>query len=330
MNAGIIGVGSYVPKKVLTNFELEKMIDTSDEWIRTRTGIAERRVVDSGTFTSDLAAQAGLKALDEAKVSPQEIDLMIVATSSPDMIFPSTACLAQNKMGLKDCPAFDISAACTGFVYALAVADSFISSKTFEKVLVIGADALTRHVNWKDRNTCVLFGDGAGAVILGPVAKDYGILANYLAADGDGANLLKIPAGGSQLPGSEDSFREGLHFVSMNGNEVFKFAVRVIPEAVRKVLSQTGISLEEVNYIIPHQANQRIIEAAVSRLKVKPEKMVSNISKYGNTSTASIPLVIDELWKEGNLKSGDLILLVGFGAGLTWGASLIRWHKDPD
>src|SRR3990170_3025152 len=261
MNAGIIGVGSYVPKKVLTNFELEKMIDTSDEWIRTRTGIAERRVVDSGTFTSDLAAQAGLKALDEAKVSPQEIDLMIVATSSPDMIFPSTAFLAQNKMGLKDCPAFDISAACTGFVYALAVADSFISSKTFEKVLVIGADALTRHVNWKDRNTCVLFGDGAGTVI---------------------------------------------------------------PEAVRKVLSQTGISLEEVNYIIPHQANQRIIEAAVSRLKVKPEKMVSNISKYGNTSTASIPLVIDELWKEGNLKSGDLILLVGFGAGLTWGASLIR------
>lgn len=306
------------------------MVETSDEWIRSRTGISERRIATDKTTTSDLAAKAGKKVLRAAKISPQEIDLLIVTTSSPDMIFPSTACLTQAKMNLKNCPAWDLSAACSGFVYALSVASAYISSGVYKNILVIGADAFTRYVNWKDRNTCVLFGDGAGAVVLSQVEEGYGILGSYLAADGRGADFLKIPAGGSKLPGSEETIKEGLHYVSMNGQEVFKFAVRIIPEAVKRVLEEAKLSLDEVDYIIPHQANQRITEAAAARLGVDFKRMVSNIERFGNTSTASIPLVLDELWEKRKLKRGDILLLVGFGAGLTWGANLIRWHRNPE
>jgi len=324
---GVIGIGSYVPERILTNHELEQMVDTSDEWIKTRTGIAERRLADDGETTSDLAYEASKLALEDAGLDVKDIDLIIVATASPDMIFPSTSCILQQRLGLKNVPAFDVSAACAGFVFGLSVAYQYVASGEYKKVLFVGSDTLTHFVNWQDRNTCVLFGDGAGAVVLGKTEKGYGILSNVLASNGSGADLLKIPAGGSNITGTIESVEKGLHFIEMNGNEVFKFAVRAIPQASKQALKKAGLTVDDVDFFIPHQANSRIINTAASKLKIGPERIISNIEKYGNTSTASIPLALDEIWKEGRLKKGDILLLVGFGAGLTWGANIIRWNR---
>jgi 3-oxoacyl-[acyl-carrier-protein] synthase-3 len=324
---GITGIGSYVPGRVLTNQELEQSVDTSDEWIRTRTGIVERRLTEDGVTTSDLAYEASTRALLDAGMKPEDIDLIIVATASPDMIFPSTACILQKKLGVFGIPAFDVAAACAGFVFGLSVAEQYVASGTYNRVLFVGSDALTHFVNWKDRNTCVLFGDGAGAVILERTEPGYGILSCSLACDGSGADLLEIPAGGANLPGTENSVKNGLHYIRMNGNEVFKFAVRAIPEISKAALDQARLGVDDVDYFIPHQANSRIINTAAAKLGIKPEKVVCNIDRYGNTSTASIPLALDEVWRRGELDKGKIVLLVGFGAGLTWGANVIRWSR---
>ncbi len=317
-----------MPKKVLTNLDLESMIDTSDEWIMTRTGISERRIIDDGENLSDLALRAALNAIEDASLKPSDIDLIILTTCSPEMILPSTACLVQDKLGLANTPAFDLMAGCTGFIYGLSVASQFIEAKSYENVLVIGADALSRHIDWTDRNTCVLFGDGAGAVVLGSSEKGGGILANYLAASGSGSSLLNIAGGGSGSPCSSDSFDPSSNYLKMNGSEVFKFATRVLPEAVEAVAKRAGLKLEEIDYIIPHQANYRIIETAAKKLHINSDRIINNIERLGNTSTASIPLALEEIYREGRLKAKDKIILVGFGAGLTFGANLIVWEKD--
>lgn len=326
--AGITGIGSYVPRKVLTNRDLEKMIDTSDEWIRTRTGISERHIVSEGTASSDLGVLAAEKALKSAGRSAEDIDMIVVSTASPDLIWPSTACLIQAKLGASSAGAFDVQAACAGFVFALTVAAQFVESERCKVVLVVGAEAMSRFIDWTDRNTCVLFGDGAGALVLEKVEKGYGLLGSYLGSDGKGSHLLQIPAGGSARPANEETIKENLHYIKMNGNEVFKFATRATIEAATEALKISGIKDEEVDFLIPHQANQRIIEAAASRLHITGDKVVSNINKYGNTSTASIPLAMDELWQAGKIKKGNIILTVGFGGGLTWGANVIRWSKE--
>lgn len=303
------------------------MVETSDEWIRTRTGIIERRVVSEDENTSDLAVKAAKIAIKDAKISEDDIDLIVVATASPDLIWPSTACIVQGKLGIKNCGAFDISAVCTGFVYGLSVASQFVATGMYKNVLLIGAESISRFVNWEDRNTCILFGDGAGAVVLQETDEEFGILANYLGADGEKTDILKIPAGGSSIPSSHDSVEKKLHYIQMNGNEVYKFAITAFVKSIKKVLSLSKFNLDEVDYIIPHQANQRITEAVSVKLKMDKDKIISNISKYGNTSTASIPLALDETYREGKIKHGDIIITVGFGAGLTWGANLLRWNK---
>lgn len=324
-SVGIAGIGFYVPKKVLTNFDLEKMVDTTDEWIRTRTGVRERRIADDNEATSDLAIEAARKALEDAQISHQEIDLIIVATLSPDYLFPSTSCLVQDKLGIKDAWAFDIEAACSGFIYALSVAEAFIKSGSYKTALVIGAEVFSRIVDWTDRNTCVLMGDGAGAVILREVENGKGILSTYLGADGSRADLLKQPAGGSRLPAAEETVRQGLHYFKMQGNEVFKLAVRIMSESVITALKKAGLSNKDIDLIIPHQANIRILNAMARRLSLPMEKLVVNLDKYGNTTAASIPIALDEAVKQGRIKEGDIVVLVAFGAGLTWGASVIRW-----
>lgn len=327
--AVIAGTGAVVPERILTNRDLESMVDTSDEWIRTRTGIAERRIAGLGENVSDMAATAGRLAMDNAGVRASDLDLIVVATSSPDTIMPSAACITQSKIGAA-CPAFDVMAACSGFVFGLAACAAFIETGAYETVLLIGSDALTRHVDWSDRSTCVLFGDGAGAVVLRRSSGDSGVLASYLASDGRGADLLKIPAGGSANPGSESTVSEGQHFIKMQGHEIFKFAVRAIPDAVKKALEMSGLSIDDVSYIVPHQANRRIIDAAAERLGIDSNRMVSNIERYGNTSTASIPIALHELEGQGKLNEGDILVFVGFGAGLTWGANVVRWGKGVD
>jgi 3-oxoacyl-[acyl-carrier-protein] synthase-3 len=325
---GITGIGSYVPSKVVTNQDLEKMVDTSDEWIITRTGISRRHVVGEGTASSDLGVLAAKRALKSAGRTPGEVDLIVATTASPDLIWPSTACLIQAKLETTKAVAFDVSAACAGFVYALVVAAQFLATRTYKVVLLVGADAMSRFIDWTDRNTCVLFGDGAGAVVLEEVEPGYGLLGSYLGADGKGSHLLNIPGGGSAKPASIETVEERLHFIKMNGNEVFKFATRATIDAAGKALKISGVEEEEVDFLIPHQANQRIIEAAAQRLRVANDKVISNIQEYGNTSTASIPLAIDEIWQAGRIKKGDILLTVGFGAGLTWGANVIRWSKQ--
>lgn len=324
-SVGIEGSGFYVPKKVLTNFDLEKMVDTTDEWIRTRTGIKERRIADDNEATSDLAIEAARKALEDARISPQEIDLIIVATLSPDYPFPSTACLVQDKLGIKDARAFDIEAACAAFIYALSVAEAFIKSGTCKTALVIGAEVVSRIVDWADRNTCVLMGDGAGAVVLREAENGKGILSIHLGADGSRANLLKQPAGGSRLPATEETVRQGLHYFKMQGNEVFKLAVRIMSESVETALKKAGLSKKDIDLIIPHQANVRILNALAGRLSIPVEKVMVNLDKYGNTTAASIPIALDEALKQGRIKEGDIVVLAAFGAGLTWGAAIIRW-----
>lgn len=324
-NAGITGVGAYLPERILTNDELQKMVDTNDEWIRTRSGIKERRITSPEQATSDLAVIAGERALADAGVAPEELGLVIVATSTPDTIFPSTACLVQDRLGAKNAAAFDLAAGCTGFVYALATGSQFVTSGTYKKVLVIGAESLSRITNWEDRKTCVLFGDGAGAVVLSPVPKGYGILSFTLRSDGSKGATLIIPAGGSRLPATRETVEQKLHTIHMDGQEVFKFAVRIMGKAALEVLAAAGLESSDIDYFIPHQANIRIIESAAKRLVLSMEKVLVNLDRYGNTSTASIPLALAEAVHSGRVKQGDHIVVVGFGAGLTWGAAVIKW-----
>ncbi len=325
-SVGIIGTGKHLPKKVLTNFDLEKIVDTSDEWIRSRTGISERRISDADTATSDLATAAAVKAMANAKVSVEEIDVIIVATATPDMAFPSTACIVQSNLGAKNAFAFDIQAACTGFIYGLSTGEKFISTGDAETVLVIGAETLTKICNWQDRNTCVLFGDGAGAAVLRKVEKGTGILASLLGAEGWKGEVLTLPAGGSRMPASMETLKSGKHFIHMDGGEVYKFAVNIMPKAVLGVLKKAGLTLKDVELIVPHQANRRIVESAAKKLKIHRDKIFVNLDKYGNMSSASIPVALDEALAQGLIKIGGNIVLVGFGAGLTWGSCVINWQ----
>jgi 3-oxoacyl-[acyl-carrier-protein] synthase-3 len=327
----IRAIGVHTPERKLTNAELSKMVDTSDEWIKTRSGIAERRIAAPGENPSDMGAKAAAKALERAGLTPADVDLLIVATMTPDVPFPSTACLLQAKLGLRrDIPCFDVSAACSGFVYALQVAKDMMRSGAYRRTLVIGSEKLSSVVDWSDRTTCVLFGDGAGAVLLETTPeKHVGLLGNLLGADGNNAELLHCIGGGSATPATADSLRDGKHFLRMNGKEVFRHAVRVMAESCERVLAQCGVTSEQVAWFIPHQANSRILEAVASQLNVGLDRFPSNLERYGNTSAASIPLALEEAWTDGKLKHGDLVLIVAFGAGLTWGATLLRWHEPP-
>lgn len=326
--AGILGTGSYVPDKVLTNFDLEKMVQTSDEWIVTRTGIRERRIAAPDQASSDLAVHAAQNALRNAGISAEELDLIIVATVTPDMAFPATACLVQEKIGAKKAATFDLSAACTGFLYGIACASQFISTGLYKYVLVIGVECLSRILNWTDRNTCVLFGDGAGAAVLGPVEEGYGFLSFELGADGSGGDLLKLPAGGSRMPASEQTVKENLHTVSMVGKEVFRFAVRVIGNAADMALKKAGLTKENIDFFIPHQANIRIIDSAMKRFGLTDDKVIVNLDRYGNMSSASIPVALDEAVQNGRIHKGDILVLCGFGGGLTWGAAVLKWAME--
>jgi 3-oxoacyl-[acyl-carrier-protein] synthase-3 len=321
----ITGTGFYTPDKVLTNFDLEKMVDTSDEWIITRTGIRERRIASEDQMTSDLAVEAGLSALKNAGLKVKDIDLIIVATSTPDTIFPSTACWAQDKMGADHIPAFDISAGCTGFLYGMILAEGLILSGAIKRILLIGAELLTKVTNWKDRNTCVLFGDGGGAVVLEESHDDSGMLSSYWKADGKLGDLLSIPAGGTRIPPTTETLAKDLHYLQMKGNEVFKYAVKRMGEAAVAVVKRAGLTTEDIDYLIPHQANIRIIEATGRRLKLTPEKVYVNIHKYGNVSVATIPIAIHELNVSGKLKKGTITVMDAFGAGFTWAAVAYRW-----
>jgi 3-oxoacyl-[acyl-carrier-protein] synthase-3 len=321
----ISGVGSYVPARILTNAELEKMVDTSDEWIFSRTGIKERRLAAENEFTSDLATHAALRAMRKAGVTAQQIDLIIVATITPDMPFPSTACLVQKKIGAHRAAAFDLEAACSGFIYGLEIAHQFIMSQTYDTVLVIGAEKLSSIVDWEDRNTCVLFGDGAGAAVLQNRPNAHGLLTAVMGADGDKADLLFMPAGGSRCPATANSVASRLHFLRMEGKETFKNAVQAMQTAAEEAMRRCEIDITRIKCLIPHQANRRIIEAVGKRLGAKPEQIFINLHKYGNTSAASVAIAMDEAVESGRVQRGDLILLVVFGAGLTWGAAVIEW-----
>ena len=321
----ITAVGSYVPERILTNAELEKIVDTTDEWITTRTGIKERRLAAEGEFTSDMAAHAARRAMEKAGITADQIDLIIVATITPDMLFPSTAALVQNKLGARKAAAFDIEAACSGFIYAMEIGQQFIMSRTYETVLVIGAERLSSIVNWKDRNTCVLFGDGAGAAILQHRPDAHGLLTACMGADGDKAMLLCMPGGGSRIPATTDSVEAGLHHLQMDGKETFKNAVNAMLGAAKEALRRCEIDISQIKLVIPHQANRRIIDALGERLGVKADQVFVNVDKYGNTSAASVAIALDEAVTQGRLQRGDLALLVVFGAGLTWAAAVIEW-----
>ncbi|QYY44580.1 ketoacyl-ACP synthase III [Aneurinibacillus thermoaerophilus] len=324
-SAGILATGRYLPEKVLTNADLEKMVDTSDEWIVTRTGIKERRIAREDETSSDMAVAAARQALDKAGIAPEEIDLIIVATITPDMFFPSTACLVQERLGAKRAAAFDLSAACSGFLYGTSVAAQFIANGLYRYALVIGVENLSKIVDWTDRNTCVLFGDGAGAALLGPVEDGMGFLSFELGADGGGAELLKLEAGGSRIPVPKVKPGSRENYIYMAGSEVFKFAVRAMNTASDQVLEKAGITKKDVDFLVPHQANLRIIDSAVKRLGLPYDKVVVNLNRYGNMSSASIPVALDEAVSEGRIKEGDTLVLVGFGGGLTWGASVMKW-----
>nr|WP_315045426.1 beta-ketoacyl-ACP synthase III [uncultured Leptotrichia sp.] len=325
MRVGIMGTGSYVPERILTNNDLAKIVDTNDEWITTRTGIRERRIAADDEATSDLAFKAAEKAIIDAGIDKNEIELIIVATMTQDHLTPSTAALVQDKLGIK-AAAFDVSAACTGFIYGFTVGYSFIKAGIYKKVLVIGAETMSRVTDWEDRGTCILFGDGAGAVVLGEVETG-GFLASHLAADGSGACELIVPAGGSRKAATAETIENREVYLKMNGREVFKFAVKAFPESVENVLTQQNLTADDIDIFIPHQANVRIIEAIAKRFKQPLAKFFVNLHKYGNTSGASIPIALDEASKEGRFKKGDKIVATGFGGGLTYGSILFEWSK---
>jgi 3-oxoacyl-[acyl-carrier-protein] synthase III len=324
-SCSISGVGSYVPARVLTNADLEKMVDTTDEWITTRTGIKERRLAAKNELTSDLGTQAALRALECAGVAAEKVDLIVVSTITPDMPFPSTAALVQRKIGAFRAAAFDLEAACSGFIYGLEVAQQFIMSRTYDTVLVIGAEKLSSIVDWKDRNTCVLFGDGAGAAVLQNRPNSHGLLTAVMGADGRKADLLFMAGGGSRCPATAESVAAGMHYLRMEGKETFKNAVQAMQTAAEEALRRCELDISRIKCIIPHQANRRIIDAVADRLGAKPEQLFINLHRYGNTSAASVAIALDEAVSSGRIQRGDLILLVVFGAGLTWGAAVIEW-----
>ncbi|WIF96194.1 beta-ketoacyl-ACP synthase III [Caminicella sporogenes] len=324
-SVGILGTGSCLPEKEITNFDLEKMVDTSNDWIVSRTGIHTRRIADDSTATSDLATMAARKALKMANIKPEDLDLIIVATVTPDMAFPSTACIVQSNLGAANAAAFDLEAGCSGFLYGMTVGKQFIATGVYKYVLVIGAETLSKIMDWNDRNTCVLFGDGAGAVVLGPVEEGRGILSTYLGADGEKGKFLTQPAGGSRMPASIETVKQNLHYIKMDGSEVFKFAVRIMGDASKEALKLCNLNVEDVDYLVPHQANIRIILSAAKRLKLSMDKVYVNLDKYGNMSAASIPVALDEAVKQNKIRENDIVVLVGFGAGLTWGSCVVKW-----
>ncbi len=324
MGGMIIGTGHYVPEKVLTNADLEKMVDTSHDWIVSRTGIEQRHVADPSQATSDLCAEAGKQALKAAGLTAADLDLIVVATATPDMFFPSTACIVQKKMGTRKIAAFDISAACCGFLYGLSLTNQFVSTGEYKNVLLIGAETLSKIVDWTDRGTCVLFGDGAGAIVLGQPLGNRGVLATHLWADGGLASLLDMPAGGSRIPTTHESIDQGLHHLKMEGTEVFKHAVRVMMEGIGVVMKKAGITNQDVSLFIPHQANLRIIQAIADRLEFPAEKVFININRYGNTSAASIGIGLNEAVRSGRVKPGDIVVMSAFGAGMTMAAAAVR------
>ncbi|KRE56584.1 beta-ketoacyl-ACP synthase III [Paenibacillus sp. 2RAB27] len=322
---GVLGTGKYVPERILTNQELETMVETNDEWIVSRTGIRERRIAAEGQATSDLCFEASKVALSNAGITADQLDLIIVATITPDMSFPSTACILQEKLGAKKAAAFDLSAACSGFVYGLANATNFIATGTYKYALVIGADCLSKITDYTDRNTCILFGDGAGAVVIGEVPEERGFKSFELGADGTGGPLLKIEGGGSRNPASQNSLDQRLHYIYMAGAEVFKFAVRIMGNAADEALRKAGWEKTDIDLLVPHQANMRIIQSSLNRLELSEDKCMINLDKYGNMSAASIPVALAEASEQGRLNEGDRLILVGFGGGLTWGATALVW-----
>jgi 3-oxoacyl-[acyl-carrier-protein] synthase-3 len=323
--ARITGIGHYLPDRIMTNFDLEKMVDTSDEWIVTRSGIRERRIAAEHQASSDLALAAAEIALDDAGVSPSDLDMIIVATVTPDMFLPSTACVLQESLGAKKAAAFDVSAACSGFVYGLSVASSMIGMSRARRILVVGVEVLSRIVDFEDRTTCVLFGDGAGAVILEECPADQGILSTFMRSDGGYGELLYLPGGGSRMPLTEQRLREHQQYVKMKGDGLFKYAVRAMVDASKRALHETGHKASDIDFLIPHQANIRIIEGVRKRLKLDKEQVVVNLDRIGNTSSASIPIALSELKQGGTLNEGDLVMMVAFGGGLTWGAVLMKY-----
>ncbi len=323
--AHIIGWGMYVPQKIVTNHDLTKIVDTSDEWIRSRTGIRERRIASEKDSTASMSTIAAKEALDRARILPSYVDLVIVATLTPEQPMPATANIVQDAIGAKGAAAFDLNAGCTGFIYALSVAAGMLEAGRAKTAVVIGAETLSRVVDWEDRSTCVLFGDGAGAVVLQASENPGGVLSTVLGSDGAGANHLIIPAGGSKMPASIQTVAERQHYVKMKGPEVFRFATRIMGRAAKEACEQADVSLSDINLFIPHQANARIIKSAVKYLKLESGKVYENLQRYGNTSAASIPIALCEAINEGRVKTGDNLALVGFGAGLTWGASVVRW-----
>ena len=327
-NAGILGTGFYVPEKIMTNADLEKIVETSDEWIVERTGIKERRIAEDNQPMSDLALRAAKAALDDAGVAAEDLDFIIVATLTSDRIIPSTACMIQNLLGAKHAAAFDLSAACSGFAYAASVAAQFIETGAYKKALVIGAETLSKYINWEDRNTCVLFGDGAGAAVLGQVEEGYGILSFDLGSDGSGGDAIQIPSSGSLMPVSKESIDQKLNLIHMNGRDVFKFAVKAMGKTVKNSLAKIDMPQEKIDWLVPHQANIRIIESAAKRLSMPMDKVIVNIHKYGNMSAACIPIALAEAAAAKRFKKGDIIALSGFGAGLTWASCIIRWSKE--
>ncbi len=320
----ITGLGFAVPKKTLTNFDLEKIVDTSDEWIRTRTGMKERHIADEATATSDLGTEAAKKALADASFKAKELDAIIFATVTPDTLFPATACYVQKNLGARDAVAFDINAACSGFLYGLTIADSLIKAGTHKNILVIGAESLSKITNWSDRSTCVLFGDGAGAAVVQPSNDNRGIFYSSIKSDGRLTDLLILPGGGSRIPTSHESIDQGHHFIKMQGQEVFKHAVKAMGDMAAESLEKTGISADELALFIPHQANSRIIQATARRIKLSDDKVFYNIEKYGNTSAASIPIALTEARDQGRLKKGDYCLLVSFGGGFTMASVFLK------
>jgi len=323
--AHITGWGMAVPAKVLTNSDLEKMVDTNDEWIQSRTGIRQRHIASEEESTASLAKDAALNALGVANLNPTDVELIIVSTSTPEHVFPATACLVQDRIGATHAGAFDLSAACSGFIYALNMATQAIRSGSVKNAIVIGAETLSRFVDWEDRNTCVLFGDGAGAFVLQAGDEPGGVLSAVMRSDGSGGDLLSLPAGGSLLPASPETVLNKQHTIHMNGREVFRFATRVLVQATKEAVASAQLRMEDVQLVIPHQANLRIIEAAMRGLEIPAEQYFINIERYGNTSTASIPIATCEAIQQGRLQAGDNTVFVGFGAGLTWGATLVRW-----
>ena len=321
----IIGTGSYLPERIMPNVEFEKLVDTTSDWITSRTGIRERRIAADDEFTSDLAVKAANQAMENAGITAEEIDLIIVATITPDMTFPSTACFVQTKIGAKDAACFDVCAACAGFLYALEIAQQFITSHTYDTILVIGAEKLSTIMNWKDRNTCVLFGDGAGAAILRHRGGGHGVISTYMASDGRLADILCIPGGGSRTPITKENWDERLDCIRMNGKETYKYAVTSMLDAANRALADANLKASDLACIIPHQANLRIIEAIADRMDVPLDRFMVNLDRYGNTSAAAVAIALDEANRTGRMKVGDYVLLVVFGGGLTWASSVIQW-----